>query len=69
MKIVLKFTNGDSVTIKNFNDLNRKGMSEDIFKTLKEIKDNDKPIVITGENGEVYENTGKELLSLEIVLD
>lgn len=70
MKVTFKFTDGVKATVENFSDLPRVRTGEDMFDVFQAIKDNDKPISLSDEaSGESLNRTGKELVSVEIILD
>jgi len=69
MKLALKFNDGITATVENFSDLPRLRDGEDLFDALQAIKDNDSPINISDEeSGQTLSRTGRDLVSVEIIL-
>lgn len=69
MKFVFKFTDGVKAIVDNFEELPRNRNGADILDSFQSVKDNDKPINLSGENGTAISRTGKDLASIEIIFD
>ncbi|MEH7119229.1 hypothetical protein V7128_17700 [Neobacillus vireti] len=70
IQLVFKFNDGEKVTIEDYGILNKTFDFEgDAIETWQNLKDNDRPISITARNGVNYKRKGRDLVSIEIVLD
>ncbi|OQR54809.1 hypothetical protein [Bacillus sp. CDB3] len=72
MKLALKFNDGVKVTVENFSDLTRSidlEPGKDVYDMWQLMKDEDKDIRISGENGETFHRTGKDLVAVELILN
>lgn len=61
MEVILKFKNGDRIALP----VASSGYW-DIVIHLKEVNEKDSPFEVVLGNGEIYESSGKELISVEL---
>ncbi|RLL45408.1 hypothetical protein D8M04_11180 [Oceanobacillus piezotolerans] len=70
MRVKFKFTDGLQATVENFSDLPRERSEDDLFDVFQAIKDNNSPIIINDDrSGKTLNRNGKELVSVELLLD
>ncbi|EPD50129.1 hypothetical protein HMPREF1210_02977 [Paenisporosarcina sp. HGH0030] len=66
MKVILKFKNGDQIALPVASSGYWDIVVWDVVIHLKEVNEKDSPFEVVLGNGEIYESSGKELISVEL---
>ncbi|UYZ01195.1 hypothetical protein OJ967_12255 [Peribacillus frigoritolerans] len=70
MKMAIHYSNGETVTDSSFNGVDPKQTANEMFAALEEIKRNNSPMVFTDNaSGEQIRKEGKDLVSVEFILE
>ncbi|TCN25496.1 hypothetical protein [Mesobacillus foraminis] len=70
MKMKYHFNNGETITNNSFNGVDPRQTANEMFAALEEIKRRNSPIVLTeNTTGEQIRKEGKDLVSIEFILE